>query len=145
MLDDILVSDWMTVAPFTVEHNTSIMDTYKMMKVHNIRRLPVMKNDRLIGIVTLGDIREARPSNASALSVWETNYLLTKLLVREVMTYSPITVSPSDSVQSAAQLMLEKKIGGLPVVNDEGHLVGILTESDIFRMVVSRDVEIHQH
>lgn len=143
MLDDILVNDWMTVAPFTVEHNTSIMDTYKIMKTHNVRRLPVMKNGRLIGIVTLGDIREARPSNASALSVWENNYLLTKLLVREVMTFNPITVSPTDSIQSAAQLMLEKKIGGLPVVSDEGNLVGILTESDIFRMVVSSNVEIH--
>ena len=143
MLADVLVSDWMTDTPFIVEHNTSIMDTYKKMKTNNVRRLPVMKNKRLIGIVTLGDIREARPSNASALSVWENNYLLTKLLVREVMTFNPLTVSPTDSMQSAAQLMLERKIGGLPVVSDEGNLVGILTESDIFRMVVSSHVEIH--
>ena len=143
MLANVLVSDWMSVTPFTVEHNTSIMDTYKTMKTHNVRRLPVMKNGQLIGIVTLGDIREARPSNASALSVWENNYLLAKLLVREVMTFNPITISPTDSMQSAAQLMLEKKIGGLPVVSDEGHLVGILTESDIFRMVVSSNVESH--
>ena len=145
MLHEVLVKDWMSTTPFTVEHDANIMDTFRLMKNNKIRRLPVMKDTRLIGIVTLGDIREARPSNASALSVWENNFLLMKLLVREVMTYNPVSVGPDDSVQHAAQLMTDRKIGGLPVVNDAGNLVGILTESDIFRMVVSSDVEVLPH
>lgn len=145
MLHEVLVKDWMSTTPFTVEHDANIMDTFRLMKNNKIRRLPVMKDTRLIGIVTLGDIREARPSNASALSVWENNFLLMKLLVREVMTYNPVSVGPDDSVQHAAQLMMDRKIGGLPVVNDAGNLVGILTESDIFRMVVSSDVEVLPH
>ncbi len=142
MLHDVFVKDWMSTTLLTVEHDANIMDTFRLMKNNKIRRLPVMKDKRLIGIVTLGDIREARPSNASALSVWENNFLLMKLLVREVMTYNPVSIAPTDTIQDAAQLMMERKIGGLPVVNEAGNLVGILTESDIFRMVVSSDVEI---
>jgi CBS domain-containing protein len=105
------------------------------MMDHSIRRLPVVDDGRLVGIVTLGDIREAEASDATSLSIFELHYLLAKLRVSEFMTRDPITVSPAALIDRAAQIMLEHKIGGLPVV-ERGKLVGIITESDIFRMLV---------
>jgi acetoin utilization protein AcuB len=106
------------------------------MKEYSIRRLPVVENDKLVGMVTLGDVRGAEPSGATALSIWEINYLISKLRVEEIMTPDPVVVSEEAMVGEAAHLMLKYKISGLPVVDAEGILVGIITESDIFRMVV---------
>ncbi|MCI0709147.1 MAG: CBS domain-containing protein [Chloroflexi bacterium] len=136
MLKDVKVSEWMSSTPVTIDHETPIVDAHQLMKERNVRRLPVLKHNKLVGIVTIGDIREASPSDATTLSVWEMNYLLSKLTVAKVMTKNPITVKPDDMVKHAAQIMLDKKLSGLPVVNDHGDLVGIITESDIFRMVV---------
>ena len=90
----------------------------------------------LIGIVTLGDVRGAQPSPATSLSIWEMNYLLSSLDVEKIMTPDPITVHPDQTVGEAARIMLENRISGLPVTDEEGCLVGIITESDIFSMVV---------
>jgi CBS domain-containing protein len=106
------------------------------MKECNIRRLPVVENGRLVGIVTLGDIREASPSAATSLSIYELNYLLSRLTIGQIMTRDPITITPDTSIEAAARLMLEHKIGGLPVV-DGTRVVGIITESDIFRLLVT--------
>ena len=89
----------------------------------------------MVGIVTLGDVRGAEPSEATSLSIWELNYLLSKLPVERVMSTPVVTVHPDDPVPEAARLMLTNKIAGLPVM-DGDDLVGIITESDIFRMVV---------
>jgi CBS domain-containing protein len=91
----------------------------------------------VVGIVTLGDIRGAEPSQASSLSVWEVNHLLAKLKVSEIMTRNPATIHETESIGEAAKFMLENKFSGLPVVDDTEHLVGIITESDIFRLVVN--------
>jgi CBS domain-containing protein len=101
-----------------------------------IRRLPVVKNSHVVGIVTLGDAREAEPSDATSLSIWELNYLLAKLKVELIMTPKPITISADQTIGEAAAIMLKHKVSGLPVLSKEGQLVGIITESDIFRMVV---------
>jgi acetoin utilization protein AcuB len=93
-------------------------------------------NGRLIGIVTLGDVRGAQPSPATSLSIWEMNYLLSSLDVARIMTPDPITVNPDQTIGEAARIMLENRISGLPVVEVDGRLVGIITESDIFSMVV---------
>ena len=80
-------------------------------------------------------MREAEPSRATTLSIYEVHYLLGKLTVERIMTRNPITISPDETIRSAAQLMLQHKIGGLPVVEPTtGKLVGIITESDIFRI-----------
>jgi len=131
----ILVRDWMTPDPVTIEPKVTLPEAQKLMKDRRIRRLPVLQRDRLVGIVTQGDIRGAEPSEASTLSIFETHYLLAKLTVEKIMTWEPVTISPDSSVRQAAQLMLEHKIGGLPVV-DNDKLVGIITESDIFRVLV---------
>lgn len=106
------------------------------MKECNIHRLPVVDEGRLVGIVTLGDIREASPSDAHSLTIYELNYLIARLTVGEIMTRDPITVTPEMSIEAAARLMLEHKIGGLPVMEGD-RLVGIITETDIFRLLVS--------
>ncbi|MCB0180588.1 MAG: CBS domain-containing protein [Anaerolineae bacterium] len=133
-----LVANWMSPDVITVTPDTSLTDADNLLHEYNIRRLPVIdEENNLLGIVTLGDIREASASDATSLSIWELNYLLEKLLVQKIMTPNPITVYSNDSIAMAASLMLENKISGLPVLDpaDES-LVGIITESDIFSMVV---------
>lgn len=130
-----LVKDWMTPEPITVSSQASMPEAYRLMKDEAIRRLPVVDEGKLVGIVTLGDVREASASDATSLSIFELNYLLAMLPVGEIMTPDPITVTSMTAISRAAQLMLEHKVAGLPVV-DHGKLVGIITESDIFRMLV---------
>ena len=106
------------------------------MTENSIRHLPVVCEGQLVGIVTLGDIRGAEPSGATSLNIWEVNYLLSQLRVDEIMTPRPVTISVDDTLGEAAQLMLQHRIGGLPVVDRHGALAGIITECDIFRLVV---------
>ncbi len=136
MLDDIKVKDWMTSPVVTINPDLAISKAHQLMKENGIRRLPVMEDGKLVGIVTIGDIREASPSDATTLSIWELNYLWAQLTVDRVMTRHVRTVSPEASIIDAAQLMLDHKVSGLPVVDEAGTLVGILTESDVFRMLV---------
>ncbi len=136
MLDNVTVREWMTSPVISVLPETSISETHRLMKDHGIRRLPVVAHDQLVGIVTLGDVREASPSDASTLSIWELNYLWAQLKVEQVMTRQVLTIAPEALILDAAQIMLDKKVSGLPVVDAQGHLVGIITESDIFRMLV---------
>ncbi len=142
MLKNVEVKEWMSSPPVTAEHNMAIMDAHQLMKDKNVRRLPVVKKGKLVGMVTIGDVREVSPSYATTLTVWEMNYLISKLTLEEVMTKNPYTINLDEPIQKAAKIMLENKVSGLPVVNKQGDLVGIITESDIFRMVVSSNVEI---
>jgi CBS domain-containing protein len=132
----------MTPDVITIKGSTSLPDAHQLMTLKKIRRLPVVddKGD-LVGIITLGDVRGAEASPATSLSVWELNYLLAKLKVEQFMTLQPITLEPDTTIGAAAKLMMEKKVSGLPVMED-GVLVGIITESDIFRMVVSHMWEV---
>lgn len=136
MLKNYTVADWMSPDPITAPHDMPIIEAHQLMRDRKIRRLPVLKKGQLAGIVTIGDIREASPSDATSLSVWEVNYLLAKLTLEGVMSPDPVTVTPEASLKEAATLMLSHKVSGLPVVDGAGELVGIITESDIFRMVV---------
>lgn len=129
------VRDWMTPNPITISPETSLHDAGNLMKQHSIRRLPVVHQGDLVGIVSWGDVREASPSDATSLNVWELHYLLAKLRVDDIMTKEVITVGPAETIQNAARLMLQHKISSLPVV-EGGQVVGIITESDIFRAVV---------
>lgn len=130
------VMDWMTPDPITITPETTLPKAHRLMMEHNIRRLPVVKNKKVVGIVTLGDVRGAEPSGATSLSIWEINYLISRLKIEEIMTPRPITVLEDATLGEAAQIMLEHKVSGLPVLDDDGQLVGIITESDIFRKVV---------
>ena len=129
------VKEWMTPDPVTIDPHTILPEASRLMKECNIRRLPVVEKGQLVGIVTLGDIREAAPAAATALSIYELTYTLARMTVDAIMTRDPFTVSPDTSIEAAARLMLDRRIGGLPVVAD-GRLVGIITESDIFRLLI---------
>lgn len=131
-----LVKDWMTTDPITITPKTTLPEAHRLMLQHNIRRLPVMEKGTIVGIVTLGDVRGAEPSGATSLSIWEVNYLISKLRIEQIMTPRPFTISEEATLGEAAQMMLKYKVSGLPVVSKEGAVVGIITESDIFRMVV---------
>lgn len=141
MLEDVMVREWMTSPVISVSPTTSISNAHQIMKENGIRRLPVVEDDRLVGIVTIGDVREASPSDATTLSIWELNYLWAQLTVERVMSRRVLTVQPDMCILDAAQIMLDSKVSGLPVVNQEGKLEGILTESDIFRMLVKSRTE----
>ena len=130
------VKHWMTRDVITITPDTSLHEAHRLMTEKRIRRLPVVDRGKLVGIVTLGDVRSAEPSAASTLSVWEMNNLLAKLKVSEIMTREPVTISQEATISTVAEIMLEKKFSGLPVVDEAGKLVGIITESDIFRLVV---------
>ncbi len=136
MFENIKVGDWMTKNVITTRRNTSISSAHQIMRENNIRRLPVVENGKLVGLISLGDVREASPSDATTLSIWELNYLWAQLVVDKVMTINVYTVKSDTSILDAAELMLEHKISGLPVIDADGSLVGILTESDVFRMLV---------
>jgi len=131
-----IVADLMTRSVITVPPETPVLDARQEMLKRKLRHLPVIGPDReLLGIVTDRDIRLSLPSQATSLSVWELNYLLTKLTVEQVMTRTVITVGPERPAADAARLMLDQKIGALPVM-DTGRLVGIVTETDLLRAFV---------
>lgn len=130
-----IVRHWMTPNPITITPQTTLPEAQRLMDEHYIRRLPVIKQGNLVGIVTRGDIRAAQASNATTLSVCELNYLLDQIPAKEFMAYKPITISPDASIAEAARLMLQYKVGGLPVV-ENGELVGIITETDLCRLLM---------
>lgn len=137
-MKELLVRDWMTPNPITISPQTTLPEAQQIMMENRIRRLPVVWKGKLVGIVTFGDIREAKPSDATTLSVYELNYLLDQLPVKNIMTPDPVTIPPGATIQEAAAIMLEKKIGGIPVV-ENGELVGIITESDFCRLLAAQD------
>jgi len=131
-----LVRDWMSEEVITITPVTTLPDAERLMITHVIRRLPVVvDDDRLVGIVTYGDIRSARPSRAASINMWELDFLAAQLKVSEFMTRQPITIAQDATIGEAAQLMLKFMISGLPVLDSKGKLIGIITESDIFRLV----------
>ncbi|MFK7601768.1 CBS and ACT domain-containing protein [Deinococcus sp. SM5_A1] len=128
-----LVRDWMTRDPVTVTPSTPVMEALKTLKDGNFRRLPVMDKGKLIGITTRKDLKDAMPSKATTLSVWELNYLLSKLTVAEMMARPVITAAEGEYMEDAALRMQEHHVGGLPVLDDSGKLSGIITTMDVLR------------
>lgn len=128
-----LVEKRMSSPVITIEPNMPIMDALDLMRNKGIRRTPIVKNGKLIGIVSDKDLLNAAPSDATSLSVWELNYLLAKITVSEIMTKKVITVTQDTPLEEAAHLMAVNKIGGLPVLKN-GYLVGLITETDLFRI-----------
>lgn len=129
------VAQWMTPAPQSVSSKTPVMEAMQLLRRGGYRRLPVVEGGKVVGIVTDRDLKEANPPKADTLSVYELNYRLSKLTVREVMTAPVVTVSPEDPVEQASLLMEAHNISGLPVV-EGGQLKGMLTISDMLRAFV---------
>jgi len=136
MFEQMKVHEWMTTPAITVLPNIPLSVAREFMREYGVRRLIVTENGRVMGIVTIGDVREASPSDATTLSIWEVNFLWSKLTVEQVMTHAAITIDPDASIIDAAELMLEHKVSGLPVIDSHHVLVGVISEADIFRMLV---------
>ena len=126
-----IVAKRMKRNPVFVDEDDSMKKAMDLLKERDIRHLPVLKNgEKLVGILTERDIKQASPSPATSLEIREIYYLIDKVKVKQIMTRRPYTISPTASIEEAALIMREKKIGCLPVIG-EGRLVGILTETDI--------------
>lgn len=125
------VRDFMTEKLITVTPDTPIFDAIDLMKKHDIHRLPVMEDDKLVGLITQGVIQESMPSKATSLSVFEMNYLINKTKVGDVMLKNVTTIAADALLEDAIKVMRTKSIGVLPVMQDK-KLVGIITNNDIF-------------
>lgn len=132
-----LIKEWMTKNPIVIDEYTSIMKANQLMKENGIRRIPVVKNNKIVGIVSDRDIKEAAPSKATSLDVHELYYLLSEIKIKDIMTANPITINDHDSVEKAAVIMLENKISGLPVLDAESNVVGMITQTDVFKVMIS--------
>ena len=133
-----LVQGWMTTDVITVSEDTPMMKASIIMKENNIRSLPILnKKGKLVGIVSDRDLRDASPSKATSLDVHELNYLISTIKVENLMTRNVVVVRPDETVEFAAILMLENKISSLPVINDKGSIIGIITQTDIFRVLIN--------
>jgi acetoin utilization protein AcuB len=135
-----LVRDWMTPKPITVSPSSPLRDAYWLMIDNKVRRLPVMDKEGLVGIITLEDLRRAEPPTGIGLDLVKITDILSRMTVRQVMAKDPRTITPNVRLIKAARLLLEHKISALPVM-DGSKLVGIITESDIFRAFVELEGE----
>jgi acetoin utilization protein AcuB len=127
----------MTSPAVTITPETPFQEALKLMRDKKFRRLPVVDNaGKIVGIVSERDMLHASPSPATSLSVWEVNYLLWKLKISDIMTHNVLTLNQDTPIEDAASLMVTHKIGGVPVVDDSGKVVGVITETDIFRAFV---------
>ncbi|EGB15288.1 CBS domain containing membrane protein [Pseudodesulfovibrio mercurii] len=132
-----LVANWMTKDVITITPERSMMKASKLMKDKAISRLPVVdESGRIIGIVSDRDIKDASPSKATTLDVHELYYLLSEIKIADIMTKKVVTIRDTETVEKAAVLMLEGNFGGLPVVDENDHVVGIITDTDIFKVLV---------
>lgn len=130
-----LIREWMTTSVISAKEDASMLKVQKLMQDHGIKRIPIVDDEmKLIGIVSDRDIKEASPSKATTLDVHELSYLLSELKIKDIMTKNPVCVSPMDTIEQVALIMLEKKLTGLPVVDWEHKLVGMITEADIFKI-----------
>jgi acetoin utilization protein AcuB len=131
----VIVRQWMTPNVITVQEGDSLAECMFILRENKIRKLPVMRGDRLVGIITDKNIKEYTPSKATSLDEYELHYLLAKVTARDVMSRDPITISPETTVEEAALMMYENRLDVLPVLK-MSKLAGIITESDVFRVLV---------
>ena len=117
------VKNRMSENPRTVTLDTSVHEAMALMKANNIRRLPVIDKDKVIGIVTIADLNQASPSSATTLSKHELKYLLAKTKIKDILPKNQkvITISPENYIETAARIMRENKVSGLPVIDDKGN------------------------
>jgi acetoin utilization protein AcuB len=129
------VGERMSKPVITVTQDMPINEAVNLMQREKIRRAPVIHAGKMVGIVSEKDLLNASPSPATSLSVWEINYLLSKITVKDMMTKTVISVEEDTPIEAAARIMSDNKIGGLPVLRG-GKLVGIITETDLFKILL---------
>lgn len=134
-MDTQLVRNWMTPNLITITPQTTLPSVRQLMRDHHLHHLPVVNKDKLVGVVTWHDIHRAEAWDGVDFGGYELNSLLDQLSAKEFMSYKPITISPDATIEEAARLILEHKIGGLPVVEDD-KLIGIITATDFCRLFI---------
>lgn len=132
-----LVKNWMSKNLITIEEDDSMQHASSIMREQQIRMLPVLKNGKLIGIVSDSDLKRASASDATMLDIHELLYLISKIKVRDIMTKNPISVPVDYTVEETAQILMEHNISGVPVTDGSGAVVGIITRHDIFKILIS--------
>jgi acetoin utilization protein AcuB len=130
-----LVKDRMSKPVISVSPDVPILEALNLMQREHIRRMPVIKEGKMVGIVSDKDLLNAAPSDATTLSVWEINYLVSKIKVGDVMSRQVRTVEEDTPIEEAARIMADNKIGGLPVVRG-GKVVGLITETDLCKILL---------
>ncbi|MDL1895767.1 CBS domain-containing protein [Anaerolineae bacterium CFX7] len=130
------VGDIMSSPVICIDRQSTLPEALELMKRHHVRRLPVLDGRSMVGIVTLGDLRGALPSEVTTLNRTELGYLMDQVTVERAMRHPVISVQPDTKLADAARLMLEHRIGGLPVLSAANEVMGLVTESDIFRILI---------
>ena len=131
------VQNWMSSELITVDEDTPIIHVTKLMDENNIRHIPVTRDGQLVGLITDHEVKEAYPSKVTTMKAQELYYLLAELKAKDVMKRGPITIRPDETMEIAAVKMLEYKVTGLPVVSEKGKLIGLITQGDVFRVLIS--------
>ena len=132
-----LVKDWMSQPVITIDEDDYMQKAIQLLKEHHIKTLPVMKKGTLTGIITDRDLKKKSASDATTLEIHELIYLISKIKVKEIMTPNPIVVPFDYTVEETAEVLLKHKISGVPVLDHDGKIVGIITQTDIFRSLIS--------
>ncbi|MGD9209931.1 MAG: CBS domain-containing protein, partial [Desulfobacteraceae bacterium] len=132
-----LVKNWMRQPVVTISSNDTMYMARKIMTENNIRSLPVVKGKHLVGLITDRELKRAEASDATSLDVFELNYLLKKVKVEKIMRTRPVTISFDATLSEAAEIMLEQKLDALPVMTEGSKLIGILTQTDVERAILT--------
>lgn len=136
MANKLTVGEWMTKNPITIEQDASVIEAIHLLKEKNIRRLPVMKKGRLVGLVTEKMLYGYMPAKASSLDQWELHYLLSKTPVKAAMNPKPHTVTPDTAISEVAKLLHDRKLNGVLVVSGNGSLEGLLTTTNALEALI---------
>ncbi len=132
-----LVKNWMSQPVITVEETDTVKKAKDLLTKHHIRSLPVLSNGKLVGIITDRDLKHASVSEYTSLEAPEVSYLNTRVPLGSLMSENVITVKPNTTVVEVAKILLDKKISGTPVMDDSGMIIGMITQGDIFRLLIS--------
>jgi len=140
------VRDWMTPNPITIDAGATIVEAIHLLKEKNIRRLPVTKGGKLVGLVTERMLLSFSPGKSTSMDTWEVHYLLAKTPVTSAMNPKPNTVTPDTDLADCAQLIHDRKLNGITVVDESGRLVGILTTTNALEALIwfSRQLQLQQ-
>ena len=132
-----LVKNWMSKNVIAIDINDSMSDAIKLLKENDIRMMPVLKNGKLVGIATDRDLKRASASDATTLDVHELLFLVSKIKIKEIMTKDPIMIPEDFTIEETAEVLLENKISGAPVIDNGGKVVGTITQTDLFRVLIA--------
>ena len=138
------VKDHMTADPITIDPDVTLLKALEIMGKHKFHRLPVVQGGKLVGLITEGLVNETSGRDSTSLSIYELNYLLSRTYARDIMITDVKTISPDAWIEEAAEVMLHNNINVLPVVDEKKHVVGIVTEKDLFKAFLNLTGYRHQ-